>query len=86
MTTEIALKNCKKAYLPKVSATLSFRKFREGLPTKDMFYTTLICFISNIGKCQFNESTIRGGISITCKGYAEAKNKFLKSYNTNKPA
>ena len=35
--------------------------------------------ISNIEKYQFIESTIRGGISIICKGYAEANNIFLKS-------
>ena len=28
---------------------------------------------------KFIESTIRGIISITCKGYAEANNKFLES-------
>ena len=27
----------------------------------------------------------KGGISLVCKGYAEATNKFLKSYDTNKP-
>ena len=27
----------------------------------------------------------KGGISLVCKGYAEATNKFLKSYGTNKP-
>ena len=27
----------------------------------------------------------RGGISIISKDYAEANNKFLKSYNSNKP-
>ena len=32
--------------------------------------------ISDIGKCQFIESSIRGGISMTCKNYAEANNKF----------
>ena len=31
------------------------------------------------------ESMIRDGISMICKGYAEANNKFLKSYNANKP-
>ena len=33
--------------------------------------------ISDVAKYQFIESTIRGGISIICKGYAEANNKFL---------
>ena len=40
--------------------------------------------ISDIGKCQFIESSIRGGISMTCKNYAEANNKFWKSYDGNK--
>ena len=40
--------------------------------------------ISNIEKYQFIESTIRGGISIICKGYAEANNTFLKSQDANK--
>ena len=38
--------------------------------------------ISDIEKYQFFESTIRGGISMICKGYAEANNKFLKSYKS----
>ena len=33
----------------------------------------------------FIESTIRGGIFMNCKGYAEASNKFLESHNGNKP-
>ena len=41
--------------------------------------------ISDIEKYQFTESMIRDGISMICKGYAEANNKFLKSYNANKP-
>ena len=40
--------------------------------------------ILNIEKYQFIESTIRA-ISIICKGYAEANNIFLKSYDANKP-
>ena len=35
--------------------------------------------ISDVAKYQFIESTIRGGISIVCKSYAEANIKFLKS-------
>ena len=27
---------------------------------------------------------VRGGISLNCKGYAQANNKFVKSYDTNK--
>ena len=41
--------------------------------------------ISDIEKCQFIEITIKGGISMLCKGYAEANNKLLKLHNTNKP-
>ena len=41
--------------------------------------------ISNTEKYQFIESTIRGGISMICKSYAEANYNFLKSYVTNKP-
>ena len=41
--------------------------------------------ISDIEKYQFVESTIREGISMICKGYAEANNKFLKSCDANKP-
>ena len=39
--------------------------------------------ISDIEKYQFMESTIRGGISMICKGYPEASNEFLK-YDANK--
>ena len=38
--------------------------------------------ISDIEKYQFTESMIRDGISMICKGYAEANNKFLKSYKS----
>ena len=41
--------------------------------------------ISNTEKYQFIEITIRGGISMICKSYAEANYNFLKSYVTNKP-
>ena len=37
--------------------------------------------ISDIEKYQLFESAIKGGISIICKRYAEANNKFLKSYD-----
>ena len=35
--------------------------------------------ISDVKKYQFLESTIRGGISMICKSYAESNNKFLES-------
>ena len=35
--------------------------------------------ISDVKKHQFLESTIRGGISMICKSYAEGNNKFLGS-------
>ena len=41
--------------------------------------------MSDIEKFQFVERTIRGGTSIICKGHDEASNKFLKSYDANKP-
>ena len=41
--------------------------------------------ISDTEKYQFIESTIRGGISMICKDYPEVNNKFLKSYEANKP-
>ena len=41
--------------------------------------------ILDIEKYRLVESLIRGGISMICKGYAEANNKFLKSYDINKP-
>ena len=41
--------------------------------------------ISDIKKYQLVESTIMGGISMICKGYAEANNQLLKSYDANKP-
>ena len=41
--------------------------------------------ITDIEKYQFDESTIRGGISMIFKGYAEANNEFLKSYDAIKP-
>ena len=34
--------------------------------------------ISDVEKYQFIESTIRGGISLICKGYAEANYPILK--------
>ena len=41
--------------------------------------------ISVIGKHQFIESTLRGCIYLTFKEYAEARNKFSKSYYAKKP-
>ena len=49
------------------------------------FTDVTVKLISDIQKYQFIENTIKGGISMICKGYAEANNKFLKSYNANKP-
>ena len=40
---------------------------------------------SDVEKYQFTEKTIKGGISMVFKEYAEANIKFLKSYNANKP-
>ena len=40
--------------------------------------------ISDTKKYQFVESMTRGGISMICNGYAEANNKLLKSYHSNK--
>ena len=42
--------------------------------------------IWGIEKYQFIEKHNKSGISIICKGYAEANNQFLKSYKANKPA
>ena len=41
--------------------------------------------ISDIQNCQSVKSTIKLGISLICKSYAEAHNKFLKLYVVNKP-
>ena len=41
--------------------------------------------ISYTGKYQFTEIAIKGGVSMICKGYAEANEKSLKPCNTNKP-
>ena len=41
--------------------------------------------ISDIDKHQFVEITIRSGISMICKDYAEVNNKLLKSFDANKP-
>ena len=41
--------------------------------------------ILDIENYQLFESTIRGGISKICKGYAKANNKLLKSNHGNKP-
>ena len=41
--------------------------------------------MSDIEKYHFVESTIKSGISMFCKGYAEVSNKFLKLCNVNKP-
>ena len=40
--------------------------------------------MSDIEKYQFIENKIRGDTSMICKGYAEASNKFFKSYDANK--
>ena len=40
--------------------------------------------MSGIEKYQLIESKIRGDTSMICQGYAEAKNKFFKSYDANK--
>lgn len=41
--------------------------------------------ISDVAKYQFIESTIRGGISMICKGYIETNNGFFKYYDAIKP-
>ena len=41
--------------------------------------------ISDIEKYQFTESAIMGGIAMISKAYAEVNDKFLKSYDANKP-
>ena len=41
--------------------------------------------ISDIEKYQFIVSTIRYGISMICKECAEANNRFLNTYNADKP-
>ena len=41
--------------------------------------------ISDIEKYRLIENKIRGGVFMIFKGYDEAKNKFLKSYNADKP-
>ena len=41
--------------------------------------------VSDTEKYQFVERAIRGAISMICKGYLEANNKFLKSYDAKKP-
>ena len=52
---------------------------------KKRFTDVNLKLISNIKKYQFFESPIRGSISMIFKGYAKANNKFLKSYDANKP-
>ena len=42
--------------------------------------------ISDIGKYQFVESTVRGGISMIFKGYAKVYNNLFKSYDAKKAA
>ena len=48
------------------------------------FFDINLKLISDIEKFQFIVCTICGRISIICKGYTEANNKFLKTYNVNK--
>ena len=62
------------------------------LSTPDCSWNTVLRFadvnlkiISDIEKKQFIGSTIRVGISMIRKSYAEAYHKFLKAYDTNKP-
>ena len=50
-----------------------------------MFTNVNLKLISDIEKYQFVKGTITGIVSMICKGYAEATNKFLKFYNINKP-
>ena len=42
--------------------------------------------ISGIENLQFIKSTVRVGVSMICKGYVEANNKFLKYYDANEPS
>ena len=49
------------------------------------FINVNLKLISDIEKYKFIESTRRGGVSMIFKGYTEAHNKFLKSYDANKP-
>ena len=49
------------------------------------FTGTNLKLISDIEKQEVIKSTIRSGVSLICKGFDEANNKFLKSYNANKP-
>lgn len=39
--------------------------------------------ISDIGKYEFIEITIKGDISVIYEGYVKANNKSLKSYDAN---
>ena len=62
------------------------------LSSPDCSWNTVLRFadvnlkiISDIEKKQFIGSTIRVGISMIRKSYAEAYHKFLKAYDTNKP-
>ena len=41
--------------------------------------------ISDIEKYQFIDCLLMGGVSMICKGYPEDNDKFLKSYDANKP-
>ena len=55
-----------------------------------MFYSWFtdvqLKLISDNEKYHFIESMIRGGISMICKDYSEATNKFLKPYDRSKPS
>ena len=58
--------------------------FTTGYSSDAMLRFTVVNLrlVSDIEKYQFIESTIR---SMICKGYAQANNKFLKSYDDKKP-
>ena len=68
--------------------SIGFFKLNPGhyLSNPDYGFTGVnIILILDIEKYEVLGSTTRGGISMICKGYAAASNKFLKSYDNSKP-
>lgn len=41
--------------------------------------------LSDIAKYEFVKTLIKGSVAVTCKGYAEANNRFLNLCDGNKP-
>ena len=93
MTIEITLKKLRKLSPTKINLLINFIKSCSLSHTPGYSWGAMLRFtyvhlkiITDIEKNQFIETTIKCVIPMIFKGYAEARNKFLKSYDAIKPA